>query len=311
MARIITVTPNPVRDYAVDADAVEANRKIRCKNPETHPGGGGINVARATSRLGEKTLAIFTVGGASGEALKAAMAQENVPMLAIAVDGETRIALHVHDIADGNEYRFSLPGAEWSGDEAERLRATIEAEAAAGDFIVGSGSLPPGAPEDFWAQVARLSKKKAARFVLDSVSGREAAIKEGFFLLRQNKFEYPTLAGGELAWPDEIISFAEGLVSAEKVECVAITHGGDGSIMATRNGVARVNALPVTTNSAVGAGDSFVGGLLVGLLQGWDDETALRYGMCAAAATRLTPGTALFDPADVARLFNAPLRQKI
>ncbi|MEO1240554.1 MAG: 1-phosphofructokinase family hexose kinase [Pseudomonadota bacterium] len=303
MPRIITLTPNPVRDYAVDADAVEPNRKTRCRNPETHPGGGGINVARSTSRLGAETLAVFTAGGVAGEALKAAMAEENVPMRAIEVASETRIAFHVRDIAGGDEYRFSLPGKEWSGDEADQLLAAIDEETAPEDYVVGSGSLPPGAPEDFWARAARLAKKKGARFVLDSVSGRDAAIEEGFYLLRQNKFEYPALAGGELSWPDEIISFAQKLVSLEKIERVALTHGGDGSVMASRDGVARVNALQVAAHSAVGAGDSFVGGLLVGLLKGWDDEKALRYGMCAAAATRLTPGTALFDPAEVERLF--------
>lgn len=303
MPRIITLTPNPVRDYAVDADAVEPNRKTRCKNPETHPGGGGINVARSTGRLGAETLAIFTAGGVAGEALKAAMAEENVPMRVVEVAAETRIAFHVRDIAGGDEYRFSLPGKEWSGDEADQLLAAIDEEAAADDYVVGSGSLPPGAPEDFWARAARLAKKKGARFVLDSVSGREPAIEEGFYLLRQNKFEYPALAGRKLTWPDEIISFAENLVSSGKIERAAITHGEDGSIMATRDGVARVSALPVAAHSAVGAGDSFVGGLLVGLLKGWDDEKALRYGMCAAAATRLTPGTALFDPDEVARLF--------
>lgn len=303
MTRIITLTPNPVRDYASDADFVEPNRKIRCKNPVTHPGGGGINVARAAHRLGAPTLAIFTSGGVSGEALKAAIAEEGVPSRAVPVAGETRIAFQVRDIAGDNEYRFSLPGAPMSADEAEAFLAAAEEEIKAGDYLVGSGSLPDSAPEDFWAQCARIAKRKDARFVLDSVSGRDEALAEGIFLLRQNKFEYPALAGRELTWPDEITAFAEDLVQSGKAERVAITHGGDGSIMASRSGAARVNALPVSTHSAVGAGDSFVGGLIVGMLNGWDDEKALHHAMCAAAATRMTPGTSLFRVEDVTRLF--------
>lgn len=303
MPRIITLTPNPVRDYAVEADFVEPNRKIRCKNPQTHPGGGGVNVARATSRLGAKTLAILTAGGVSGEALKIALAGENVPMRAVPVAGETRIAFHVRDIAGDNEYRFNLPGEELSNSEIEHVFRAIEEETREGDFVVGSGSLPPGTPKDFWARAARIAKKKGARFVLDSVSGLEAAMEEGFFLLRVNKFEYPALSGGKLEWPDEIIVFAQDFVRKGKVEAISITHGADGSVLATHDGISRVAALPIPAHSAVGAGDSFVGGLLVAMLRGDDNETALRYGMCAAAATRLTPGTALFRMEDVERLF--------
>jgi len=305
MTRIITLTPNPVRDYASDADFVEPNRKIRCKDPITHPGGGGINVARAAHRLGAKTLAIFTTGGVSGEALKAAMAEEGVPGRPVAVAGETRIAFQVRDITGGDEYRFSLPGAPISAAETDAFLAAAQEETKAGDYLVGSGSLPDGAPDDFWAQAARIAKQKGARFFLDSVSGREEALTEGISLLRQNKFEYPALAGRELKWPDEITAFAEDLVRSGKAERVAITHGGDGSIMASREGVACVEALPVAAHSAVGAGDSFVGALTVGMVKGWDDNKALRYAMCAAAATRMTPGTSLFRVKDVERLFKS------
>lgn len=303
MARIITLTPNPVRDYAVDAAFVAPNRKIRCKNPVTHPGGGGVNVARATSRLGAETLAILTAGGVSGEAMKIALAEENVPMRAVPVAGETRIAFHVRDIEGDNEYRFNLPGEEMSQSEIDNIFSALEEETDADDFVVGSGSLPPGTPNDFWATAARICKTKGARFVLDSVSGLEAAMEEGFFLLRLNKFEYPTLAGGERAWPHEVISFAKDLARQGKIERVSITHGADGSILAAADHVSRVGALPIPAHSAVGAGDSFVGGLLAGLLKGWSEEKSLRYAMCAAAATRLTPGTALFRLEDVERLF--------
>ncbi len=90
-----------------------------------------------------------------------------------------------------------------------------------------------------------------------------------------------------------------------KAERVAITHGGDGSILASQEGIARVNALPITAHSAVGAGDSFVGALIVGMAKGWDDNEALRYAMCAAAATRMTPGPSLFRVEDVERLFKS------
>jgi 6-phosphofructokinase 2 len=306
MPRIITLTPNPTYDFAVDAPEVVANRKLRCLNPESHPGGGGINVARAAKRLGAETLAIFTAGGLYGLAVKELVAEEGVAARAVDVAGETRIAFHVRDLASGDEYRFNLPGEEMSAGERRALLAAVDLEAGPGDFVVGSGSLPPmagaGAQDNFWADCARAAKKKGARFVLDSISGLEAALAEGIFLLRHNQHEYAALAGTTLGWPDGIAAFAASLVRKGAAERVVITHGGDGSVMASRAGLIFMPVVPVRTHSAVGAGDSFVAGLLTALLEGRPDEDALRCAAACAAATRLSAGTSLFRREDVERL---------
>ncbi|MBB5520029.1 1-phosphofructokinase family hexose kinase [Amphiplicatus metriothermophilus] len=303
MPRIITLTPNPTYDFAVDADFVAPNRKLRCRNPQSHPGGGGVNVARAAVRLRADVLAIITAGGLYGDAVKGLLGEETVPIRSIPVRGETRIAFHVRDLSDGQEYRFNLPGAEMSAAEADAMIAAVEEEAKEGDYVVGSGSLPGGGPVDLWARAARAAKARGARFVLDSIHGVHEALAEGIFMLRHNRYEYPIIAGRELPWPDGVIAFARGLVAEGKAERVTITHGADGSIMASKNGVARTNVLPIKAHSAVGAGDSYVAALLVALMRGWSDDDAIRYAMAAAGATRLTPGTALFRPEDVERLY--------
>ena len=307
MPRIITLTPNPTYDFAVDAPKVEPNRKLRCVNPESHPGGGGLNVARAATRLGADALAIFTTGGLYGAALKGLVAEERVPMRTIAVAGETRLAFHVRDAATNDEYRFNLPGAEWVSSDRAAFLETLRQEAGDGDYVVGSGSLPPmqgqGANDSFWADAAKIAKAKGARFVLDSISGLDAALKEGIFLLRHNEHEYQALAGDALKWPDEISAFAQKLAASGAATRVVITHGGDGSVMATKDALVFTPVFPVRAHSAVGAGDSFVAGLVVALLRGWEDAEALRYAAACAAATRLSSGTSLFRREDVERLY--------
>lgn len=306
MPRILTLTPNPTCDFAVEADFVEPNRKLRCKSPDRHAGGGGLNVARAASRLGAEVLAIFPVGGLFGEMLIELVEKENIPTRTIAAAGETRLAFHVYDRKEGDEYRFNFPGATMSAEERDLLLDALEQETKIGDYVVGSGSLPPGDTADMWARAARVARKKGARFVLDSVSGLDAALNEGVFLLRQNKTEYQALAGEKLAWPKEVAAFAAKIVSDGGAERVAITHGSDGSVMAGPNGAVTAPTLATKTQSAVGAGDSFVAALIVALMKGWSDKDSLRYGAAAAAATRLSPGTSLFEAADVERLFAAP-----
>ena len=311
MTRIITLTPNPTYDFAVDSDFVEPNRKLRCKNPQTHPGGGGVNVARAASRLGAETLAILTVGGVYGQAVEALIAAEAIAMRAIPVAGETRVAFHVSDRTTGDEYRFNLPGAGMSAAECGGVLTALAEETRAGDYVVGSGSLPPmrddGPSTDFWARAARTAKAKGARFVLDSISGLRAAMAEGVFLLRQNEHEYRALAGRALRWPDEVSAFACKLAAEGVAERIVISHGADGSVMAMKSGSVFAPALKVKARSAVGAGDSFVAALIVALTRGWSDQEALRYAAAAAAATRMSPGTALFDADDVDRLFRSPV----
>ena len=302
MTRIITLTPNPALDYAVTADFVEPNRKLRCHDPQMHPGGGGINVARSCSRFGAHTLAIFTAGGVYGDALIKSLAAENVPMRMIPIAGETRLAFHVKNAKEDNEYRFNLPGAEMSENEIERFLKAIREEADPGDFVVASGSLPPAAPKDFWAQAANVAKKCGARFVLDSISGLEAALDEGVYMLRQNEHEYEAISGKKLKWPEEIETYAKDLVAKGRVQAMVVSHGGDGSLMATKDGVFTAPSFKVKASSAVGAGDSFVGGLLTALARGDNETEALRFGMAAAGATRMSEGTALFDPADVQKL---------
>lgn len=307
MARIITLTPNPTYDFAVDVAKVEPNRKLRCANPESHPGGGGLNVARAARRLGAETLAIFTTGGLYGAALKGLVAEEGVPMRTIAVAGETRLAFHVRDEASRDEYRFNLPGAELSAAERKALLDAIAQEAAAGDYIVGSGSLPPmqgdGAQARFWAETAALARDIGAFFVLDSISGVEEALRIGIHLFRCNEHEYQALAGRTLRWPDEIAEFVTALVASGRAARAIITHAGDGSVMATAQGLAFAPVFPVRAHSAVGAGDSFVAGVLVAFMRGMPDEAALRYAAACAAATRLSEGTSLFQRQDVERIF--------
>lgn len=311
MPRIVTLTPNPALDYAFEVEKVEPNRKLRCSDPRTDPGGGGINVSRAASRLGAGTLAIFTAGGVYGEALKEAVAREGVAARIVAVAAPTRPAFHAHETSSGAEFRFNFPGESLAASEVEALLAALAEETHTDDFVVGSGSLPPGAPADFWAKAARVAADRRAHFALDSSRGVREALAEGVALLRLNKADSLALAGRELAFPEGCVAFAQAIVARREAARVVITHGGDGGILASVGGVSRAPAPKVRIHSAVGAGDSFVAALIVAMMAGKPDADALRYGFAAAAATMMTPGTALFDPAAMRRIYEASSGQSL
>lgn len=198
-----------------------------------------------------------------------------------------------------------------TGAEIDAILSALAEETHDGDVVVGSGSLPPGAPIDFWARAARIARGKKALFALDSSRGVREALSEGVWLLRLNKSEAPALAGHDLDWPQGYEDFAATLVASGKAARVAATHGGDGGILASAGGMVRAPAPKVAVHSAVGAGDSFVAALIVALIEGKSDLDALRFAFAAAAATLMTPGTALFDPSEVRRIYAASAGQSL
>jgi len=149
MPAIVTLTMNPALDVATATDAIVPSTKLRCEEPRYDPGGGGINVARAVHMLGGDALAVYPAGGASGEMIRGFLEKEGVPQAVVPVASMTRQGLAVVERQSGKQYRFLLPGPPLGAHDRERCLDALAAQAKGAVFIVASGSLPPGAPDDF------------------------------------------------------------------------------------------------------------------------------------------------------------------
>ncbi|MDB5842840.1 MAG: 6-phosphofructokinase [Polaromonas sp.] len=303
MTDILTVTMNPALDVSTSTDRVSDTHKLRCSAAILHPGGGGINVARVLHRLGGDCLALYPAGGANGQRLQQLIDQEQVRSHCVPIAGETRESFSVHEHASGRDFRFVLPGPELAAGEWQaclRLAADLQAPPA---YLVASGSLPPGVPSDFHARLARLAKERGSRLVLDS-SGPPlaAALAEGVYLVKPSLRELRELTGHALDSEQDWHAAALQIIRAGQAQVVALSLGEGGALLVTADRALRARSLPVRVASSIGAGDSFVGGLLWALNRGEDLEQAFRYGMAAGAAALLAAGTALCQAADVERL---------
>lgn len=227
MTEIVTLTINPAIDIFVNVARVEPTRKLRCSPPKRDPGGGGINVARVAHRLGGDVTAIYPIGGQIGKLLQRLLEREDVASLVTPSHVETRENFTAYEESTGKQYRFVLPGSPLHRAEWEAVLDRLASLAEWPKFVVASGSVPPGAPDDFFARVARHAK-------------------------------------AERAW----------------------------------------QALPLDIEavSTVGAGDSFLGGLVAALADGKPLDEAFRVAVAAASAAVLMPGTGLCQPEDVKRL---------
>ena len=299
---IVTLTLNPAIDVACEAERVEPTHKIRTSGDTLEPGGGGINVSRVLQRLDAPTHAIFLAGGASGQLLDDLLDRAGLERTRIAIAGETRVSLTVVERSTGLEFRFVPEGPQVSADELAACRAAISAIPF--DYFVASGSLPRGAADDFYGEVLASVAAAGGRFVLDTSGAefRAALARGGIFLVKPSRAELEDVAGRELRELGDLARAAADLVGRGSAEHVAVTLGEDGAMLVNRDGALYVPALPVEATSAVGAGDSFLGGMVKGVASGSSIVDAFKLGVAGGTAAVLCPGTALCGTEDIGRL---------
>ncbi len=303
---IVTLTMNPAIDVSTSVDRVVADRKLRCGAPVREAGGGGINVARAVRRLGGEALALFPAGGPAGDLLKELLFGEGVPYVAIRTDGWTRENLNVGEQETGRQFRFVLPGPALETAEAERCLETLTELDPFPGLLVVSGSLPPGVAPDFYARVARLARSAGARMILDT-SGEplRLAARQGVYLLKPSLREFQELTGSSLAARAALLDRARELIREGRCEILVLSLGAEGVLWVSASQAEWMRAPAVTVASSVGAGDSLVAGIVLGLSRGKPVRESVRLGLAAATASVMTPGTGLCRLEDVERLAGA------
>ena len=306
MPDILTVTLNPAVDVSTSIAQLVAGHKLRCTHERRDAGGGGVNVARVVYRLGGDVLAAFPIGGPIGDLLRRLVAEEGVPSATFPISGDTRESFTAIENATGKEYRFVLPGPTFSADEVHSIMQALAPLARRSRFVVCSGSLPVGAPEDVYGALGEVIRDGAAKFVLDAFGpALKAALARGVYLIKPSLRELEGLIGRELQGESDILAAARELIGSGQVEIVAVTLGGRGALLVTRDRALAGDALPIAAASSVGAGDSFLGALVWALAAGQSLEDAFRHAMAAGASSLMLPGTQLCQRADVLALAGA------
>ncbi|QCB98955.1 1-phosphofructokinase family hexose kinase [Arthrobacter sp. PAMC25564] len=303
MQPILTLTVNPALDISTSTEQVTSGHKLRCSPSRLDPGGGGVNVARVVQRLGGRTLAVYTAGGPTGEAYRRLIEAERIPTLVVPIQGSTREDFTVDETTTGKQFRFVLQGPELSESEWRACLALVEESIPVGGYVVASGSLPPGVPDDFYARVARLARGHDARCIVDASGPALAeALAEGVFLVKPSRRELGVHVGAALESDESQVEAASALVADGSAEHVALTLGGEGAVLASKSGTLRLSVPQVQVRSTVGAGDSFLAAFVLRLAQGRTLEAAFRAAVAAGTATVTTPATELCNRADVERL---------
>jgi 6-phosphofructokinase 2 len=304
MAGILTVTMNPAIDKSSSVGRVTPEQKLRCRAPQYEPGGGGINVSRAVRLLGGDSTALYLAGGPTGDMLAALLDGEGITHQAVRIRELTRQNLTVYEDSSGQQFRFGMPGPVTTSEECSECLDIISRLNPHPAFIVASGSLPPGVPEDFYGRLAGMARDMGSKMVVDtSGAPLKHAVQEGVFMIKPNARELGQLAGRDIADESEQEKLAQELIRTGRCQVIVVSLGAAGALMVNREGKTRLRSPSVKPRSKVGAGDSMVAGTVIGLERGYSMVEAVRFGVAAGAAAVMTEGTGLCRREDTERLY--------
>lgn len=301
MTDIVTITLNPALDVWTQTSTVLATHKLRCEAVQRHPGGGGINVARVLHRLGAECTAVCALGGPNGQMVAQLLQDEGVSYMPVAIGGHTRESFTVSETSTGREYRFVVTGPEIHAQEWAACLALLQWQPPA-RYMVVSGSLPPGAPVNAYAQLASVAAQWGAHVVIDGYGpALHAVLSHKPFLLKPSLREFRELTGLPLRTLPEIKDAARAWIEHGNCQSIVVSLGDKGALLVGAETVAYAPALQIAVAGAVGAGDSFVAGMVWAHAQGQSLVESFRHGVAAASASLLNTGTqlctakALFD----------------
>ncbi|HZS08365.1 MAG TPA: 1-phosphofructokinase family hexose kinase [Blastocatellia bacterium] len=303
---LICVSPNPAIDRRLRLEKLTRGAVNRAGSAEPFPGGKAAHVAMAARALGEEVMWVGLLGGAAGDEFENGLSSLRIPVTVVRTGAGTRINLEIIE-PDGTITEILEPGGEVTPDEVERLLSIcsdVFAEGGADAQVALSGSLPPGAPEDLYAQLTRIAHSRGCRVLLDT-SGE--ALRKGLEaspdLVKPNRDEAAWLTGQPVCDP---LSAAEAVprLLAAGAGTVAVSLGADGMFWQDDERRDALLARPpsVDARSTVGCGDAMLAGLAVAHRRKLSAEEAARLAVACGTANCMASAPGMIDPREVERL---------
>jgi len=303
MATIITITFNPAIDKSTTVPQLIAEKKLHCTYPVYEPGGGGINVARAIKRLGGNATAIYLEGGYSGKIFTELLRKEKIDIIPIRTIGVTRENLVVKEVSTNKQFRFGMPGDNVSEKAWKNcIKALSEIDDV--NYIVVSGSLPTGVPEDIFVNIASVARSKNARLIVDTSGiALNHAVEAGTYLIKPNLKELALLVGKDSLTIEEVEKASKEIINKHQCEIVITSLGAKGAMLTTKENSIRIIPPKMNIQSTVGAGDSMLAGIVLSLSNNKSVIEAAQYGVACGTAATMNQGTELCHFDDVKKLF--------
>lgn len=304
---IITLTANPSLDRTASLDAPLARGQVqRVSGVTVEPGGKGVNVARAIHYAGHAVRAVLPAP--ADDPILGALRHLGVDYRTVEVDEGVRTNLTLTE-PDGTTTKLNEPGPELTAELVEQLAALVVDQANGAEWVVLSGSLPPGVPVDFYATLVRRLRPLGVKVAVDTSDEPLQALVDNFpeaapDLLKPNSDELAQLTGADAEQleaaakagdPSAAVAASRSLVE-RGVTAVMGTLGASGAVLVTAEGAWHAAPPPIVPRSTVGAGDSSVAGYVLADCGGEAAPDRLRTAVAYGSAAASMAGSALPRP---------------
>lgn len=277
---------------------------IRC-------GGKGANVARAFSKFSRDYILMGFCCGWTGRLIMEYLKEEGLKSIVVyQKDGESRVCISVVDrcgvSTDINEEgpfikRSSL---ELFLDRFKRISKRMSS-------LVICGRIPRGVSYYFFKEIFEIAKKEGADIYVDVASDMLFRFIElGCETVKINAFEFREISG--LPNSEKNIFDFYKKYSRNGLKSFIVTDKGDKTIAVFNGRILRV--FPPKMEgiiSGVGAGDSFMAGLVWSKIQGFDESYSLKLATAFASSDLLTAGAGSITKKDVRRYLNRVVVEEV
>ncbi|RVX39737.1 1-phosphofructokinase [Nonomuraea polychroma] len=311
---ILTLTLNPSLDRTIEIASLGRGAVIRAAAARLDPGGKGVNVSRALLANRIASRAVVPFGGDEGRHLVHLLFLEGLDMVTVPVTGATRSNVTLAE-PDGTVTKINEPGTALLPAELDTVAVAVLAAAHSADWVVASGSLPPGVPADVYARLCRRFAGAGINVAVDtSGPALSYALAAGPALVKPNQDELAAATGMPLGCVGDVVEAAKKLRAAG-ARAVLASLGADGAVLVEQDSVWYGEATVTEPRSSVGAGDAMLAGFLAAGARGVPALLeALAWGAAAVSLTgSRMPGPAhirregvTIGPPDLARRLRAP-----
>ncbi len=276
---ITTVTLNPAIDKTLILNELNLGKVNRVLRSRENIGGKGINVSKIVSKLGDKTQAITLLGRNNLDYVRNLIKKSNIDSIFYEVEGLTRTNTKVVDLKNNITTDINEIGFEIEKDLIADIIQFIAKNLSKSDFIVLSGSVPKGFPNDIYSKIIENTDLNT-KFVVDTEGEQLLNVfKNAPFLIKPNIHELEDALGIKLDSTDKIVTTCLSLIDRYKIDNILVSMGGDGSILVSNDVILKAEPVKVELRSTVGAGDSLVAGFIHGMLNyDMDKYEALKFG---------------------------------
>ena len=293
---ILTVTLNAAVDRTLVVPSLTLGHRHRASEGVTLAGGKGINVARALRTLGVPVLATGFAGGRHGDTIRDGLSEAAIPFDLVEIEGHSRTSTAIIDPMTGTQTEINEYGPEVSLAEAREFSRRLEHLMEYATAVVFAGSLPPNLDEGFLVRLVQRSRERGLYTVVDSTPAvLRAALKAGPSLVSPNQHEAESVVGFDFIEEGDFPRGVSRLVELGSCDACITSREGH-SYLTTADGIVSARAPRVEALSTIGSGDTYVAGLLAGLLhRDLAPVDAVRLAAGCAAANAETLGAGLFD----------------